>query len=171
MAINGSAQGSEPLVAATDLFDPIRGVKVMPEIKHQFPIDAPNKAVFEAISTPAGLDSWWTLKSDGRAEKGAEYRLYFGDRYDWRAVVSRYSPASEFELTMTVADDDWLHTRVAFDLEPTGGRTEVRFRHSGWPEANDHFSISSFCWAMYLRLLKRYVESGEVVSYGDRLNV
>ena len=36
---------------------------------------------------------------------------------------------------------------------------------------NDHYKISSYCWAMYLRILKRYVESGEEVPYENRLNV
>ena len=29
---------------------------------------------------------------------------------------------------------------------------------------------STFCWAMYLRLLKRFVEAGEVVPYAERLD-
>jgi Activator of Hsp90 ATPase homolog 1-like protein len=31
--------------------------------------------------------------------------------------------------------------------------------------------ISSYCWAMYLRILKRYVEFGEEVPYEKRLQV
>ncbi len=30
--------------------------------------------------------------------------------------------------------------------------------------------MSAHCWAMYLRLMRRYVERGEVVSYDERLN-
>jgi hypothetical protein len=30
---------------------------------------------------------------------------------------------------------------------------------------------SSYCWAMYLRLLRRNVEAGEVVPYAQRLDV
>lgn len=48
---------------------------------------------------------------------------------------------------------------------------EVLFYHTGWKEANAHYRISAFCWAMYLRLLKRYVESGERVRYEERLDV
>ncbi|MCH8956850.1 SRPBCC domain-containing protein, partial [candidate division KSB1 bacterium] len=38
-------------------------------------------------------------------------------------------------------------------------------------EANEHYRVSCYCWAMYLRLLKRYVEHGETVPYEDRLDV
>ncbi len=55
--------------------------------------------------------------------------------------------------------------------EQRGEVTQVRFEHTGWPVANDHYRISNYCWAMYLRLLKRYVEAGEVVPYEKRLSV
>ena len=77
--------------------------------------------------------------------------------------MSRYLPEIEFELEVTRAQEDWRGTRVGFLLEERDGATQVRFHHSGWPEANDHYQVSCYCWAMYLRLLKRYVEDGEVV--------
>ena len=43
---------------------------------------------------------------------------------------------------------------------------------AGTPKlGGEHFRISSYCWAMYLRVLKRGVEFGEAVPYKDRLNV
>jgi hypothetical protein len=45
----------------------------------------------------------------------------------------------------------------------------VRFAHRGWPDESDHYRTSSFCWAMYLRLLSRALEFGEFVPYDDRL--
>jgi hypothetical protein len=71
---------------------------------------------------------------------------------------------------MTSAVDDWLGTRVGLLLVAEPGVTHVRFHHTGWVEANEHYRISCHCWAMYLRLLRRYVEHGEVVSYADRLD-
>ncbi len=101
---------------------------------------------------------------------GAEYELGFGPGYDWRARVTRSVSGSEFELEMISAGKDWLGTRVGFVLEEKEGVTTVRFHHSGWNEANEHYSISGYCWAMYLRLLGRYVVDGEVVAYEARLD-
>ena len=136
----------------------------MADIVHQFPIKASAQQVFQAVSTPTGLDAWWTLRAAGEPEAGATYELWFGADYDWRAVLSRCVPNSEFELEMTAAQEDWLRTRVGFTLAEANGVTIVRFSHSGWPAPNEHFHISSYCWATYLRLLKRYVERGEVVA-------
>jgi hypothetical protein len=45
----------------------------------------------------------------------------------------------------------------------------VQFWYRGWPDPNAHYRTSSFRWAMYLRLLKRWAETGEVVPYLRRL--
>jgi uncharacterized protein YndB with AHSA1/START domain len=143
----------------------------MTDIFHHFPVKGPLDKVFLALSTPAGLDSWWTKSSSGEPTQGAKYELGFGSGYEWRAVVSRCAPNTEFVLTLTSADKDWQGTRVGFLLEEKDGLTQVSFHHTGWPEDNEHYRISCYCWAIYLRLMKRYVEYSEVVPYEDRLEV
>jgi uncharacterized protein YndB with AHSA1/START domain len=143
----------------------------MNDILHDFPIQASAQEVFQAVSTPEGLDAWWTLRSSGEPVLSADYSLYFGPEYDWQAVVTRCTSDVEFELQLTQSMPDWQGTRVGFLLQEEGGITQVRFHHLGWPAASDHFRTSSFCWAMYLRLLKRYVECGEIVPYDRRLDV
>ena len=143
----------------------------MADILQDFPINASPARVYEAISTPAGLDQWWTQRSAGSAADGREYELWFGPQYDWRAVVTQAIKPTEFELKMTRADADWLGTRVGFRLEGGPDKTFVRFHHVGWPEPNEHYRISSHCWAMYLRILRRFLEHGERVAYENRLDV
>ena len=142
----------------------------MPDILQQFPVFAPMEKVFEAVSTPAGLNAWWTQTAAGEPIEGAPYELGFGAGYDWEAVVSMCRPDTEFELTMTTADPDWTGSRVGFSLAEKTNHTVVEFHHSGWPAANDHYRISAYCWAMYLRLMRRFVESGETVPYSERLD-
>ena len=91
---------------------------------------------------------------------GGLYTLDFGPGYIWKAVVTEYVKDSVFELKMTEADADWLGTKIGFILITHQGRTEVNFYHTGWPKKNEHYKISSYCWAMYLRILKRYLEFG-----------
>ena len=143
----------------------------MPDILQDFPIRAPVARVFEAVSSPPGLDRWWTLRSSGQPALGAEYQLWFGPEYDWRARVTRCEPGRSFELELTGAMDDWMGSRVGFDLEEREGVTQVRFRHTGWPAASEHYRVSCHCWAMYLRILRRYLEYGETVAYEKRLEV
>lgn len=142
----------------------------MADIFHDFPIKSSTERVFRAISTPQGLDTWWTKRSSGSPQVGAVYELWFAPEYDWRGKVTRYLPDAEFELEMTLADSDWLGTRVGFRLEPRDKLTWVRFHHTGWPGTNEHYRISCNCWALYLRVLRRSLEHGESVAYEDRLD-
>lgn len=143
----------------------------MSSILHDFRVKADPVAVYHAITTPDGLNAWWTRRAKGEPAVGQEYELWFGPLADWRARVTETQADQRFVLELTAADEDWLGTRVAFTLARSDGGTAVRFSHTGWPSENAHFRTSAFCWAMYLRLLRRYAETGEQVSYEDRLTV
>lgn len=143
----------------------------MNDIFHNFPINASIAKVFDAISTPNGLDKWWTKRSSGKVDIGETFHFHFEPDYNWTAVVSKCIPDKEFELTMQNSDQDWKGSKVGFHLIDKNSVTEVQFYHTGWKENNEHLRISNFCWAMYLRILKRNLEFGEFVQYADRLNV
>ena len=143
----------------------------MPDILQDFPIKAPPDRVFAAVSEPAGLDQWWTITASGAPALGAEYELDFGPDYRWRAVVTKCERDRAFELRLTHADGDWTSSVVGFELCPNEDGTHVAFYHRGWSEANAHYRTSCHCWALYLRILRRYLEFGETVPYEQRLDV
>jgi uncharacterized protein YndB with AHSA1/START domain len=143
----------------------------MADILQDFPIHVPPDRVFEGVSNPALLDQWWTLRSSGQPAVGAAYDLDFGPNYLWRAVVTQSVTGAAFELQITRAHADWMGTLVGFQLYPSGSGTQVRFHHRGWPEVNEHYRTSCHCWALYLRILRRYLEFGETVPYDERLAV
>jgi uncharacterized protein YndB with AHSA1/START domain len=145
---------------------------IVADIIHEFPVRSAPPRVFHAMATPQGLAQWWTQSSAGRPHEGAEYLLNFGPDYRWRGRVTRYLPDSEFELEITEAHPDWVGTRVGCELRPEGREsTRVRFYHSGWPSENQHWRVSCYCWAMYLRIMRRHLEHGETVPYEQRLDV
>ena len=143
----------------------------MADIFHYFPIIATPEKIFESISTPKEIDRWWSKEAKGVPGLGEVYELFFGEDYHWAGVISKYSPFTGFELTMTRSDADWNGSKVGFRLIDKTTYTQVEFYHIGWPEANEHYRISNYCWAMYLRLLKKYIENNEFVHYEERLNV
>lgn len=141
----------------------------MADIFQDFPIKVSPARVFEAVSTPQGLDVWWTKTSSGRPVLGEEYVLGFGPGYDWRAKVTKCVMDSEFEIQFFNSHEDWDGTRVGFRLHGNQ-TTNVSFYHTGWPSANEHWRVSCYCWAMYLRILRRFLEYGETVPYKKRLD-
>lgn len=142
----------------------------MADILFDFPINAAPRRVYDAVSRPDGLGQWWTERADGTPTVGSEYRIRFPPDYDWRAVVTKANAPEHFELEFTESDSDWDGTRLGFILTGKEGKTGIQFYHRRWPEENRHFRISAFCWAMYLRILRRYLEHGEIVPYERRLD-
>ena len=143
----------------------------MPGIYHNFVVNAATSEVFNGVSTSKGLNVWWTKESEGKPIIGSIYNLDFGPGYIWKAIVTKSIENKEFELQITEADSDWMGTLIGFLLRSKNNITEVSFYHLNWTDENDHYKISCYCWAMYLRILKRNIEYGEIVPYEMRLNV
>jgi uncharacterized protein YndB with AHSA1/START domain len=143
----------------------------MPTIFHDLYIEVPAAKVFKGISVPECLDEWWTNKCKGDVASGKEYELYFTPGYIWQATVTKCDPGKEFELTIHDSDADWDGTKVGFIVQEKGEHTKLQFYHSGWKEINEHFRVSSYCWATYLRILKQFLEKGTRVPYNWRDDV
>ena len=133
------------------------------------PIQAPPSLVFEEISTPEGLNRWWTKNCQGRAELGSIYNLDFGTVV-WQCQVTDLLKDFELEYTMHQCDEDWLDTQIRFELEAKNEGTMLKFMHMGWPTTNAHYYSSNHCWGLYLRIMRRYLEHQQQTPYEMRLN-
>ena len=142
--------------------------RAMPNIHHQFQIRAPMLAVFDAFTTPEGLNSWWTLEAGGEPELDSQYRLYFGPEYDWLAKVIHIHRSDQLTWSPVHALEDWMPTQFGFTLYESGLFTGVRFSHTGWVSENDHFAVTNFCWGQLLNGLKSYLEHGVVIPFANR---
>jgi uncharacterized protein YndB with AHSA1/START domain len=137
----------------------------MPNIYHDLPVNASKESVFHLISTANGLSKWWSIGGTGEPGVGNIYDFDFGPGYQWKAVVEEYERDILFVLKMSDSDSDWNGTLLRFRLEASGDGTLLRFEHLNWPLDNDHYRSSSYCWAMYLRCLKIYAETGISIDY------
>lgn len=140
----------------------------MNAIYHNLLIDAPLEKVFKAVAYPTEIEHWWALKCTGTPKLGEVYNLFFGEPYDWYGEVTKCQENSSFYIKMTKADTDWTPTTFGFDLEAKEKGTYLRFFHKDWPQINDHFKHSSFCWAQLINGLKNYVEKGEIIPFEQR---
>lgn len=111
------------------------------------------------FTIPELLNKWWTTQSEGQAQVNEEFRFYFSEDYDWRARVLEVSENESISYQMLEADDDWKHTILSFELSSTDHNHHLlRFEHRNWKQVNAHFRRTSYCWALYLNDLKKYVE-------------
>lgn len=137
-------------------------------IIHNFTIQSNAEKVFEAISTPEGLNNWWTLKCSGKPALNEEYNLNFTDEYDWYAKISKFEENKLIEFSMIKAMDDWMSTRFGFELTGEGNQTNVHFYHTNWREQNKEYGVTSYCWANLLRQMKDYIEKGIITEFSKR---
>lgn len=131
-------------------------------------INADKSTIFKAISNPKELEHWWPKSCKGEAILGGTYNFYFTKDYNWFAKVTKYNSPNWFEITMTIAMDDWIDTALGFKLKDTPNGTLLSFYHNNWKEESNHFKHTAFCWAMLLNGLKSYLEKGEITPFKDR---
>ena len=131
------------------------------------PIQASPYAVYDAVTTVAGIKGWWT--DNTVADNGHITVRFGGDNFQTlrlvdltpdRGVVWEWI-AQHFPVEGTTQTDEWVGTRVAFDIQahPDGSSTLV-FTHNG---LTPHMACYGQCnagWNHFLGSLTRYLEQG-----------
>lgn len=138
----------------------------MSEIKHLLHIAAPREKVYEAITTIKGLSGWWTTQTTGECKPGAIIQFRFGTVGNDMKVISLKQ--NEWVLWECLAGpDDWIGTRLTFQLSENAGKTLVRFEHAGWKNANDFFAGCTFTWGRFMESLRQYCQTGKGEAFGS----
>ena len=141
----------------------------MHDIVHELTIAVPPAAVYEAITTAAGLASWWTTDCEAQPAVDSVATFGFNDHeVVFTMRIDLLEPPELVHWECVGGPDEWVGTKVAFRIEgvdtnddgqPDGGSI-VRFWHGEWEYENGLLPSSSFQWAMYLDSLRRYLETG-----------
>lgn len=103
---------------------------------------APAKALYRALTTREGIASWWTRDCTIEERLGGRVTARF-PRHDFFAtmIVSKLEPDRAVEWTCIACShpaasgyadrEDWVGTRMRFELEPVGTGTRLTFTHKG----------------------------------------
>jgi uncharacterized protein YndB with AHSA1/START domain len=127
----------------------------------QIPFTRPPEAVFEALTTAAGVAGWW-MPATGSGDEGGELRLTFPPGPGVLRVDTA-RPSSAVVWTVLSCDfvPDWVGTRIVFALRGTAeGGTSLEFRHEGLTPQLECYGQCTQGWGYYLASLQDYVESG-----------
>ena len=133
----------------------------MAEIRHMLLIDAPVEQVYRAVTEQAGLAGWWTVQVVAQPVAGSRADFKFGDRYHTAMRITSLEAPRKIEWECIEGDEEWVGTKIVFDLETKGDQTLVRFTHGLWRQATDFFASCSYNWGYYLASLKAYSETGK----------
>ena len=138
----------------------------MSEIKHLLLIAAPMEKVYEALTTIKGLSGWWTTQTTGECKPGGIIQFRFGTVGNDMKVITLKK--NEWVLWECMSGpDDWIGTRLTFQLSENAGKTLVRFEHAGWKNANDFFAGCTFTWGRYMESLRQLCQTGKGEAFGS----
>jgi uncharacterized protein YndB with AHSA1/START domain len=122
----------------------------MPDLHHLHRLRTDPEKVYAALTTPEGVQGWWTQDATVDAQAGGGLALGFG------GTPERRKRLRIAELTQP-ARVIW---RVEECFLPDDSGSVLRFSHRGFREANDIFAITTTGWGYYLVSLKQYLEQG-----------
>lgn len=111
--------------------------------------------VFAAINDVRG---WWTGTITGPTDHlGAEFTYRHGDLHRSTQRVVELTPyrrvvwlVTAAHLTVAERPDEWVGTRIVFDVEAVATGTEVRFTHLGLGPELECFTSCSTGWRYFV---------------------
>lgn len=144
----------------------------MPDILHRVGIKSVSpKDTYKALTTSEGLSAWWTDNTKGKSKVGETIQFRFGERGGFDMKVLELKSARRVLWQVVDGPEEWIDTKVSFDLKQDGDYTIVLFKHQGWKEAVEFMHHCSTKWAIFLMSLKSLLETGKGAPYPNDLKL
>ena len=115
--------------------------------------------VYEAVTTQEGIESWWCKHTTAKPELGFVNIFSFG-KFRNEMKVIKLIPNKRVEWECINSIEEWIDTGISFDMEEKEGTTLLRFAQSGWRAATDTFAGCTYDWALFMKSLKSFCETG-----------
>jgi uncharacterized protein YndB with AHSA1/START domain len=120
-----------------------------------FLVDKTPQEAFDAINNVRG---WWSGEIEGATEKpGDEFSYRYKDFHYSKQRLVEVVPAKRVVWLVTessinfVADkNEWVDTKMIFEIAATGSQTEIRFTHQGLVPSFECYDACSNAWTGYI---------------------
>lgn len=140
----------------------------MPNIVHRIGMEGTTaEAVYRAVATREGVASWWTEQVTGESTVGSVLHFDFGKGGPDFQVLE-LTPPARVRWKCVSGPEEWVDTRIRFNISRQDGETVLLFTHGGWREEAEFMYHCSTLWAYFLLGLKQFMESGRGRPYGPR---
>ena len=142
----------------------------MVDILHKVGIKSSPGEVYKALTTLDGLSAWWTSNTQGDSKTGGVLQFRFGaGGFDMK--VLELEPAQRVLWQVVNGPDEWMGTKISFDLKQQGDWTIVLFKHQGWKEPVEFMHHCSTKWAVFLLSLKALLETGKGAPWPNEIKL
>lgn len=135
----------------------------MPDILHMIGIKSPSpEATYKTLTTRDGLARWWTETAD---LDGDVIRFRFGGDNGFDMKVLEADPSGRVHWEVVAGPEQWVGTKIGWQLRQEGDYTMVLFKHEGWREPVEFMHFCSTKWATFLLSLRSVVETGKGAAW------
>ena len=143
----------------------------MPDILHKVGIKSSSQNdVYKALTTVDGLSAWWTHDTHGESEVRGVLQFRFGaGGFDMK--VLELHPARRVLWHVVDGPEEWIGTKISFDLRQEGDWTILLFKHQGWQEPVEFMHHCSTKWAVFLLSLKALLETGKGAPHPNDIKI
>jgi hypothetical protein len=143
----------------------------MPDILHKVGIKSSTPdSVYQALASVDGLSRWWTSDTRGNSKVGGELQFRFGNGgFDMKVVELK--PSLRVLWQVVDGPEEWLGTKISFDLEQNGDWIIVLFKHQGWQAPVEFMHHCSTKWAVFLLSLKSLLETGKAAPWPNEIKL
>lgn len=143
----------------------------MPDILHKVGMKGASlDSVYKALATIEGLSGWWTSDTRGERKVGGVIQFRFGNGgFDMR--VLELEPTKRVVWQVIDGPEEWVGTKISFDLKQNDGWAVVVFKHADWKEPVDFMYHCSTKWAVFLLSLKSLLETGKGAPWPNEIKL
>ena len=148
---------------------------MMVDILHRVGIKAPVDEVYKAVTTREGLAGWWTKNTRAESKVGGALQFRFSaggvEIGGFEMKVLELDPPRQVQWQVVGGPDEWIGTKIAWELRQEGEYAIVLFKHRGWKEPVEFMHHCSTKWAIFLMSLKSLLETGKGMANPDDVKI
>jgi len=120
-----------------------------------FLVDESPQKVFETINNVRG---WWTPNLGGSTHRlNDEFEVRFGDVHYSKQKLTEVEKnkkvvwlVTDSKLSFVKNKNEWVNTRIIFEIAKAGGKTHVVFTHQGLVQDVECYNACTDAWSGYI---------------------
>jgi uncharacterized protein YndB with AHSA1/START domain len=143
----------------------------MADILHRVGIKSSLDKVYKALATVEGLAGWWTDDTRGESKVGGVIHFQFGERGFFDMKVLELQPATRVLWQVVDGPEEWIGTKVSWELRQEKDYIIILFKHQGWKEPIEFMHHCSTKWGIFLMSLKSLLETGKGAPYPNDVKI
>jgi uncharacterized protein YndB with AHSA1/START domain len=144
----------------------------MVDILHRVGIKSSSlDATYEALATREGLSAWWTSNTQGETKVGGVLRFRFGASGGFDMKVLELHPGKRVLWQVVDGPQEWIGTKISWELKQDGDYTIVLFKHQGWKEPVEFMHHCTTKWGAFLMSLKSLLETGKGAPWPNDIKI